>query len=315
MSARHEPVLLAEVLAYLRNGPGLYLDATLGDGGHAAALLEAEPGARLLGCDRDPAALVSATRVLERFGSRVTLAHATFREIPAVLARAGGTPLAGALLDLGMSSRQIDDPARGMSFQATGPLDLRMDPTRGMPAAELLRAAAPDEIATVLRTLGDVPQAMRVARAIAAAAAQRRLETTRDLVAAIDRAGGGPRGPRRYAQVFQALRMWVNDERGELDAALAWLPEAMRPGGVVVTLAYHSGEDRNIKRALRGTGSQATPGPTRPPRRLPDINGMRPPEGPWEEMTHGVVTPTHAETVRNPRARSARLRAFRRKSR
>ncbi|HEY6867704.1 MAG TPA: 16S rRNA (cytosine(1402)-N(4))-methyltransferase RsmH, partial [Candidatus Eisenbacteria bacterium] len=311
MSARHEPVLLGEVLAYLRNGPGLYLDATLGDGGHAAALLEAEPGARLLGCDRDPDALVSAGRLLRAFGPRVTLAHATFRELPEVLARAAGEPLAGALLDLGMSSRQIDDPGRGMSFQAAGPLDLRMDRTRGVPAAARLRTASADEIATALRELGDVPHARRVAGAIADAAARGRLETTADLVAAVERAGLA-RHPRRLAQVFQALRMWINDERGELDAVLAWLPGAVRPGGVVVTLAYHSGEDRNIKRALRGTTGQASPGRPRPPRGLPDIKGMRPPERPWDEMTHGVVTPTHAETVRNPRARSARLRAFRR---
>ena len=135
MSARHEPVLVAEVLAYLRGGPGLYLDATLGDGGHAHALLAAEPGARVLGCDRDSEALAFAADRLREFGSRVTLSHATFRELPAALERTGGEPLAGALLDLGLSSRQIDDAARGMSFQAEGPLDLRMDRTRGLPAA------------------------------------------------------------------------------------------------------------------------------------------------------------------------------------
>ena len=134
------------------------------------------------------------------------------------------------------------------------------------------------------------------------------LETTKDLVLAIDRAGAGPRHPRRYAQVFQALRMWVNDEREELEAALAWLPDAIRPGGVVVTLAYHSGEDRSIKQTLRGARM------TRPMRRLPDRPGLRPPEGPWDELTRRVVTPSNAEKDRNPRARSARLRAFRRKS-
>ena len=109
--------------------------------------------------------------------------------------------------------------------------------------------------------------------------------------------------------------MWINDERAELEAALAWLPDALRPGGVVVTLAYHSGEDRIIKRALRGAAGETPPGLARRARRLPDISERRPPEGPWDELTHGVVTPTHAETVRNPRARSARLRAFRRKPR
>jgi 16S rRNA (cytosine1402-N4)-methyltransferase len=308
VSAHHEPVLVAEVLRFLPGGPGLYLDATLGDGGHARALLEAEPDARLLGCDRDPDALLVAGRQLESFGPRVILAQATFRELPGALARSGGGPLAGALLDLGMSSRQIDDPERGMSFQIEGPLDLRMDRTRGVAAAERLRTVEADELEGVLRDLGDVTGAGRTARAILEAAHEGRLETTRDLVRAIDRAGAGPRHPRRYAQVFQALRMWVNDERGELEAVLAWLPEAVRPGGVVVTLAYHSGEDRTIKRALRGARI------TRPARRLPEIPGQRSPEGPWDELTRRVVTPSREEVGRNPRARSARLRAFRRKS-
>lgn len=308
MSAPHEPVLVAEVLAYLRGGPGLYLDATLGDGGHAEALLAAEPGARVLGCDRDTDALAFAARRLREVGTRVILAHATFSELPGALDRAGGGPLAGALLDLGMSSRQIDDPDRGMSFQGEGPLDLRMDRTRGLPASERLRTLGEDELASVLRELGDVSSAARIARAIAAATRSGLLETTKDLVQAVDRAGAGPRHPRRYAQVFQALRMWVNDEREELEAVLAWLPVAIRPGGVVVTLAYHSGEDRKIKQTLRGARM------TRPMRRLPDIPGQRPPQGPWDELTHRVVTPSHAEKDRNPRARSARLRAFRRKS-
>jgi 16S rRNA (cytosine1402-N4)-methyltransferase len=308
VSAHHEPVLVAEVLRHLSGGTGLYLDATLGDGGHARALLEAEPGARVLGCDRDPDALLVAGRRLREFGPRVTLAQATFRELPGALARAGGGLLAGALLDLGMSSRQLDDAERGMSFQIEGPLDLRMDRTRGLTAAERLRTVEAGELERVLRDLGDVAAAGRVARAILEASGAGRLETTRDLVRVIDRAGAGPRRPRRYAQVFQALRIWVNDERGELEAALAWLPTAVRPGGVVVTLAYHSGEDRTIKRALRG------PQITRPARRLPDIPGPRPAVGPWDELTPRVVTPSRDEVRRNPRARSARLRAFRRKS-
>jgi 16S rRNA (cytosine1402-N4)-methyltransferase len=134
-------VLVAETLAWLRRGPGLYLDATLGDGGHADALLEAEPGATLLGCDRDSSALAFARERLARFGDRVTVAHAAFRELPAAHRAAGNTPFTGALFDLGLSSRQLDDPARGMSFQTEGPLDLRMDPSRGDGAAERLQGA------------------------------------------------------------------------------------------------------------------------------------------------------------------------------
>jgi 16S rRNA (cytosine1402-N4)-methyltransferase len=306
VSGRHEPVLLAEVLGFLRNGSGLYLDATLGDAGHAEALLEAEPGARLLGCDRDPSALEYAAGRLARFGTRVRLAHATFREVPAALTAAGGGGLVGALFDLGLSSRQIDDPARGMSFMLDGPLDLRMDPSRGRTGAERLERTGEEELGAVLREHGDVAGARPLARALVAEARQGGLRTTRGLREAIDRALGGPAHPRRYAQVFQALRIWVNGEAEELEAVLKWLPEAMDPGGVVVTLAYHSGEDRKIKQALRG------PAGSRFARRLPEIPGMRPPERPWEELTRRVVTPSPAEKERNPRARSARLRAFRR---
>ena len=323
MSARHEPVLVAEVLEFLRNGAGLYLDATLGDGGHAAALLAAEPGARLLGCDRDPEALAFAAGRLAEWGGRVTLAHATFRELPDALARAGGERLAGALFDLGLSSRQIDDPERGISFQSEGPLDLRMDRSRGVPAAERLRTAEEGELAAALRDDGDLRDAGRLGRAIAAAARAGRLSSTRDLVAVIDRASGGRCHPRRYARVFQALRMWVNEERAELGSALDWLPGAVRPGGVVVTLAYHSGEDREIKRMLREAQVRTHPpggrprapggGPARLARRPLDIPGLRPPPGPWEQLTRRVVTPSDAERARNPRARSARLRAFRRR--
>jgi 16S rRNA (cytosine1402-N4)-methyltransferase len=307
VSARHEPVLVAEVLSFLRNGPGLYLDATLGDGGHASALLEAEPGARLFGTDRDPAALERARGRLNVYTGRVTLCHATFSEIPAALDAVGAESLNGALFDLGMSSGQIGDPSRGMSFMTDGPLDLRMDPLRGRTAAERLAAVDEDELTAVLREHGDVTGATRLARGLVAEAARGRLTTTRSLTDAIDRALGGRPHPRRYAQVFQALRIWVNDEAAELESALRWLPERMRPGGVVVTLAYHSGEDRRIKRALRGTRD------VRPSRRLPEIPGERAPEGPWEELNHRVVIPTPSETASNPRARSARLRAFRRK--
>jgi 16S rRNA (cytosine1402-N4)-methyltransferase len=305
--ARHEPVLLAETMRWLRHGPGLYLDATLGDGGHAEALLEAEPGARLLGCDRDREALDFARARLARFGDRVTVAQAAFRDLPRARRAAGDTAFTGALFDLGLSSRQIDDPARGMSFQTEGPLDLRMDPTHGESAEVRLRTADEGTIAQVLRAHGDLREAGRLARALVAAARDGRLATTRDLVAALDRALGGRPHPRRYAQAFQALRIWVNDEAAELEAALQWLPEAMSPGGVVVTIAYHSGEDRRIKQSLRGTQR------TFPTRRRPPRASDEPAPGPWEELTRKVVTPTQDEVGRNPRARSARLRAFRRR--
>lgn len=306
MSARHEPVLVAEVLHFLRNGPGLYLDATLGEGGHAEALLDAEPGARLLGCDRDPAALASSRDRLRRFGDRVTFLHATFSEIPARCPVTDGPPFTGALFDLGLSSRQIDEAGRGMSFMREGPLDLRMDPSRGEPASVRLAGVSEEGLASVLREHGDLSNGRRLARAIVAAAGRGDLPTTRALADLVDHVLGGRPHPRRTARVFQALRIWINDEAAELSAALAWLPDMMRPGGVVVTLAYHSGEDRRIKQDLRGV-------PQRTPRRVHRLSPQRPPEGPWQELTRTVVTPSAEEQGANPRARSARLRAFRRK--
>jgi 16S rRNA (cytosine1402-N4)-methyltransferase len=298
--------MVAEVLADLRGGPGWYLDATLGDGGHAAALLEAEPGARVLGTDRDPDALVTAGARLARFGDRVVIAHARFEEVPAAHARIGAVPLTGALLDLGLSSRQIDDPGRGMSFTRNEPLDLRMDATRGEPAHRMLERVTDDALETVLREHGDLREARRLARAIVTAARQGELRSTGALTALVDRVLGGRPHPRRYAQVFQALRIWVNDEMRGLEGMLEWLPGAMAPGGVVVTLAYHSGEDRRIKQALRGREPRI-------PRRLPIVAGSSAPR-PWTELHRRVVVPTDAEIAANPRARSARLRAFRRNS-
>jgi len=306
VSAHHEPVLVDEVVRLLAGGPGLYLDATLGDGGHALALLEAEPRARLLGCDRDASALERAARRLAPFGDRVTIAAATFRELPAVHAGLGGEPLTGALLDLGLSSGQIDDPARGMSFMSAGPLDLRMDPAHGASASERLAEVGEAELARVLEEHGDVRGAARLARAIVSAARADRLATTLDLAQVVHHAAGGRAHPRRLAQVFQALRIWVNGEAEDLEAALSWLPSAMKAGGVVVTLAYHSGEDRRIKQATQA------PRPSAPPRRMPWVSHERLPESPWTVLTRRVVRPSQAEVERNSRARSARLRAFRR---
>ena len=223
-------------------------------------------------------------------------------ELPSAWVRFDREPLAGALLDLGLSSSQLDDPQRGMAFRHDAPLDLRLDPTRGRPASERLAEAEPETLEDALREYGDVAGARRLARAIVAAARRGELPTTRALATLVDRTLGGRPHPRRQAQVFQALRIWINDEAGDLDAALAWLPGAVRAGGVVVTLAYHSGEDRRIKRSLRPrTGTS---------KRHPQIQPLAP--SPWEELTRKVWRPSEAERRANPRARSARLRAFRR---
>jgi 16S rRNA (cytosine1402-N4)-methyltransferase len=187
-----------------------------------------------------------------------------------------------------------------------GALDLRMDPTRGAPAFERLAEVEEHELARVLSEHGDVRGASKLARSIVAEARAGRLATTRELATLIDRMSGGRTHPRLLAQVFQALRIWINEEAEDLDAVLAWLPSAMRAGGVVVTLAYHSGEDRRIKRAIQA------PRPSAPPRRLPWAPDTGTPEGPWTVLTRKVVKPSNEEVERNPRARSARLRAFRR---
>jgi len=307
VDARHEPVLLRETLEFLRGGPGLYLDATLGDAGHANALLAAEPGARLLGCDRDPAALEFAARRLAPYGDRVMLRHARFSELPLAHGEAGGEPLAGALFDFGLSSRQLDDPTRGIGFHHDGPLDARMDPGVGEPLHVRLSRAGEAELAQVLRDYGDVRGAGRLARALVAAARTGELATTRQLAALVARVLRDAR-PATLAPVFQALRIWINDEMAEIDAALAWLPGAMRDGGRVVTLSYHSGEDRRVKHALRGVPRVASQ------RRFPVMDdGAAAPT--WQELTRRVVVPSSEEQAANPRARSARLRAFRRNPR
>ncbi len=307
LGPRHDPVLVRETMGFLLGGAGLYLDATLGDGGHAEAVLLAEPGARLLGSDRDGGSLAFARERLARFGERVMFTHGTFREIPAAHAlMAGGEPFTGALFDFGLSSAQIDDPTRGMSFMMDGPLDLRMDRMRGETLIQRLAHTDVSELAIVLKEYGDLAGSARLARAIVEAAQTGQLATTRQLAAVCGRVLGEA-GPKKLAPVFQALRIWVNDEMADIEGALEWLPGVMGDGGVVVTLAYHSGEDRRVKHALRSSAPVIS-------RRLPALTD----DGdvsPWQELTKKVVVPSAEEQHSNPRARSARLRAFRRKAR
>ena len=235
------------------------------------------------------------------------LRHAAFHELPAAHAGVGSEPFTGALFDFGLSSRQIDDPERGISFTHEGPLDMRMDPSSGEPLSTRLARAEEADVAHALREHGDVRGAARLARALVVAARAGELSTTRHLVSLAGRVLADSR-PKTLAPVFQALRIWTNDEMGEVDAALAWLPGAMRDGGTAVTLAYHSGEDRRVKHALRGMPRVMST------RRRPVMDDGAA-AGPWEELTRRVVVPSDEEQQSNPRARSARLRAFRRKSR
>jgi len=311
-TAFHRPVLVAQCLELLDAAPGrLVVDATLGDGGHAEAILErTAPGGHLIGLDRDPAALRIAAARLGRFGARVTLEHASFRELGAVLARLAIGSVDGVLFDLGVSSRQLDMPERGFRFAeasaAATPLDMRMDPSVGPSAAELLARASEAELESWLREYGELPGARRLARTLVERRRQRPLRTTADLLAAIAQARvGGGRRHHPATLVFQALRIAVNDELPALAEGLEAAIAALAPGGRLCVIAYHSLEDRLVKRTFEQEQRGCVCPPTSPVCRC----GRRPR---LERLTRRPIRPDEAEIAQNPRARSARLRAARR---
>jgi 16S rRNA (cytosine1402-N4)-methyltransferase len=285
----HVSVLLREVLAALEPEAGhVYVDATLGAGGHSEAILEV-PGTRLVGIDRDTSALGLAKTRLERFGDRVTFIHAPFGEIGEALASVGITRVHGILADVGVSSMQLDDPSRGMSFRAAGPLDMRMDSSRGETALELIARLDDDELANVIYELGEERRSRRVARCIKQAFDQGELETTLDLRRAVVRAVGPARigGVDPATKTFQALRIAVNRELDELEALLTAAHGLLEPRGVLAIIAFHSLEDRLVKRAVKDR--------TR-----------------WLPLTKKPVVASDEEQGSNPRSRSAKLRAARR---
>ncbi len=303
MSVSHQPVMVDAVIEALHPRPASRLvDATLGLGGHADALLrELGPDGLLIGVDRDPGMLERARERLAVHGARLRAVHARFSVLRDVVRGAGLQQVDGILLDLGLNSAQLDDRARGMSFRADAaeaPLDMRMDPTRGETAAELLDRVDASRLETLLRS-GDVPAPARTARALLAA---RPLKRVGDLLRALE---GVPVGGRRHHHpatlVFQALRIAVNAELEELDRALHDSLELLAPGGRLVVLSYHSGEDRRVKAFLQAEikGCICPPalpycGCGRRPRLRSVVRGAR---------------PSAEEIHRNPRARSARLRA------
>jgi 16S rRNA (cytosine1402-N4)-methyltransferase len=299
-SRPHVPVLYQEVLAGLRPAPGgKYIDATVGAGGHAAGILSASaPDGQLLGLDRDPAALVAAGKTLAPFGDRARLVQASYTEVAQVAEALGLGPADGFLLDLGLSSLQLDDPQRGFAFQADGPLDMRFDPAAELTAAEIVNTWPVEDLADIIYRYGEEPRSRPIARAIAAA---RPLNTTGQLAAVVGRAVGGRHGQRLHpaTQTFQALRIAVN---GELEAVAAVLPVAvglLKPGGRLAVISFHSLEDRLVKTFLR---DQA--------RGQDDLNQPYPApfEPVLELVTRKPITPSAAEIASNPRSRSARLR-------
>jgi 16S rRNA (cytosine1402-N4)-methyltransferase len=306
---RHQPVLLQECLELLRVAPGaLVIDGTVGYGGHAEAILErTAPDGKLLGLDRDAAALDAARLRLSPFGDRVELAHASFRDLAAILRERAIARVDAVLLDLGVSSPQLDEPARGFRFGADSapdtPLDMRMDPSAGPTAAELLATVPETRLAEWLARYGEIPGARRLARALVSARRRAPLRTAADLVAVIERTGVG-RGRRHHPAtlVFQALRMVVNDELEALRAGLDAALDALRHGGRLVVISYHSLEDRLVKQRLR----ELERGCICPPRQPVCTCGRRPA---LRVLTRRPLRPSAAELARNRRARSARLRA------
>jgi 16S rRNA (cytosine1402-N4)-methyltransferase len=297
----HTPVLAGEALAGLAlEADGYYVDATFGRGGHTALLLQAlGREGRVLALDRDPQAIAAGRR---RFADemRLTLVHASFADL-ATLVPANAQPCRGVLFDLGVSSPQLDDAQRGFSFRADGPLDMRMDPTHGEPVAAWLARAGLDEIRQVIATFGEERFARRVAQAIVAARRVSALSRTSELAAVVASAVR-TREPGKHpaTRTFQALRMFINDELGQLARGLAGALEVLAPGGRLVAISFHSLEDRAVKQFMQRE-SQVDPAL----KRLPVI----PPSArPRLKLVGRKLRPGEAEVARNPRSRSALLR-------
>ena len=304
----HRPALLSECLEFLDLTPGsVVVDGTVGGGGHASAILErTTPDGRLIGLDRDSEAIAAAASHLETFGDRVTLIHESFRNLDDVLHEIGIDQVDAVLLDLGVSSHQLDEPGRGFRFAADSadraPLDMRMDPSSGVPASELLRTATSKELEGWFRDYADLPGARKLARLIVEARRVAPLRTAGDLLEVIRQAKiGKGRKHNPATLVFQALRIATNDELRALDCGIEHAIECLRAGGRLVVLAYHSGEDRVVKNRIRDAvrGCVCPPG-------LPVCICGQPVR--LKSLTRKPVVASAAEIRENPRARSAKLR-------
>jgi 16S rRNA (cytosine1402-N4)-methyltransferase len=294
----HIPVLLAEVIAALmpRDG-GFYVDGTFGGGGYSEAILRGAR-CRVIALDRDPAALAEGDNLAQLYAGRLTLIEGRFSEMERLLAPLGVTRIAGVALDLGLSSAQLDDAARGFSFRGDGPLDMRMG-RAGRSAADLVNSADEAELAKIIRDFGEERFARRIARAIVAA---RPLTRTSELAAVVRRVVPESGSIDPATRTFQALRIAVNEELEELDRGLAAAERLLEPGGRLAVVAFHSLEDRRVKDFLRRRSSAA-------PRASRHAPAMRGPAPSFRLLERKPVMPSAEEIARNPRARSARLRA------
>ncbi len=302
MTAPHVPVLLDDVIAALAIMPGeRHVDATFGAGGYTRAMLAG--GAQVIAFDRDPDAIAGGQELAEAADGGLTLVHAVFSAIEAELTQRDAVPVDGVVMDIGVSSMQLDQPDRGFSFQADGPLDMRMSQS-GTSAAEFLNEADEEEIADVLHQFGEEPRARRVARAIVAA---RPLKTTLDLATVVRRALGYRPHDKKdpSTRTFQAIRIHLNRELGELADGLAAAERVLKPGGRLAVVTFHSLEDRLVKRFFRER-SGALPGGSR---HLPQVAAKA---APSFETVGRAVRADEQEIARNPRARSATLRVAQR---
>ncbi len=300
----HVPVLLRETIDALAVRPGgVYVDGTLGRAGHARAILaRAGAGATLVGIDRDEQALAESRDALAAVaGARVEFVHGRHGDLAQLVRERGFNEVDGILLDLGVSSPQLDEAGRGFSFRRDGPLDMRMDRSRGLTAAELVATQGEEELTTLFRALGEEPQARRIARAIARAREQAPLTTTGQLAALVERTVGRHGAHHPATRVFQALRMAVNDEVGELERALAGGLGLLRPGGRFAVITFESLTDRIVKRffaAHAGREVSLQQGGARWEGELPRVR----------LVARHAVTATEQELNENPRSRSAKLR-------
>jgi 16S rRNA (cytosine1402-N4)-methyltransferase len=301
--ARHVPVLLEEMLAALAPRPaGRYLDGTFGAGGYTRAILASHPDITLIALDRDPDAIAGGADLVREAAGRLTLVPGRFGDLDRHAEDNGFAPLDGVVLDIGISSMQVDEGERGFSFRHAGPLDMRMEQA-GRSAADIVNEAPEAEIADILYHFGEERRSRAIARAIIEERRRGPIETTgalADLVAGIVRAE--PAGPHPATRTFQALRIAVNDELGELVSALHAAERVLKPGGRLVVVTFHSLEDRIVKQFLARRSARTAGGS----RHLP---GEPPPAPTFTTVTRGPVLPSQAEIAANPRARSAKLRA------
>jgi 16S rRNA (cytosine1402-N4)-methyltransferase len=299
----HRPVMLAEVLEVLAPRDGaIYVDGTFGAGGYSEALLQAAD-CRVWGIDRDPRAMACGSAMAARFPGRLRVIEGRFGEMDRLLAAENAIPVDGVALDLGVSSPQLDEPERGFSFRFDGPLDMRMS-GQGPSAADVVNSLSESDLADIIYRYGEERRSRAVARAIVAARAQQPITRTlqlAEIVRGAVRGGGQDLDP--ATRTFQALRIYVNDELGELGRGLAALPELLVPGGRLVVVSFHSLEDRLVKRFLAERGDRQA----RPSRHLPDLPARQP--AMFRHLYRGAIRPRSAEIAANPRARSARLRA------